>query len=65
MSEARPTKSQNDLNKDGNNRHAKVNRVKFRYLNSVQRTLGNQERLRTGEIVFPREEHTTWLSNVK
>jgi hypothetical protein len=48
----------NEPSKDKYNRHAKVGRGKTQGLNPIQRTVGNLEMVRAGDIVFPKEQHT-------
>lgn len=54
------------MDKDYNNKHTRVDGGKKAHsLHSTQRTTGNQGMLGAREIVFPREQHTSCLSNTK
>lgn len=58
------TSHQHELYKD-NIRHTRVDRKSpSQCLSHTQRTTGNSDTLRVGEIIY-KEEHTYWLSHTK
>lgn len=68
--EAIPIKSRQRLPKHElskvNNRHAHVDSGESsRGVKPTQRAAGSQGMLRAGEIAFPREKDTNWLSSTK
>lgn len=55
---------QQELNKDENNRHDKVNREKYMSPQPYRKNGKQLGMLRAGEIVFPEEGYPNWLSQI-
>lgn len=55
------TAKMEELNKNDTNRYAKLDGKKAQKF----ATIGIWSKLEVGKVVFPREEHTNWLSRTK